>query len=275
MGSDASAAWSALWSVVNRGLAGPSKLACERVLIGNGLPVIPKTLLDKIQRLEFVDLAELLPSNSWHDQITEAHTTKFTLFLGYELVKPKRKQLESIIDWVKAFSVYTAAVVQKHPSMVTELLAYQLTIIKASQQYDGLQWRAYDTQFRVAAAATGNRSWSKLYVDLYTRFFTGHAKTVICCSVCDSSSHSSASCPSATGRKREFGKLASPALSGASGPKRRRNWSSDVCALYNTGSCFFQKCKYRHICGDCGGHILRRFARSPRSHPPVSEVATV
>ena len=46
--------------------------------------------------------------------------------------------------------------------MVTELLAYQLTIIKASQHYDGLQWRAYDTHFRVAAAATGNRSWSKL-----------------------------------------------------------------------------------------------------------------
>ena len=61
VGSDTSAAWTALWSVVN---GAPSKLACERVFIGNGLPAIPKTLLDKIQKLEFVDLAELLPSNS-------------------------------------------------------------------------------------------------------------------------------------------------------------------------------------------------------------------
>ena len=68
---------------------------------------------------------------------------------------------------MKAFAIYMAAIAQKHPSMITELLAYQLTIIKASQQYDGLQWRAYDTHYRVAAAATGNRSWSKLDVDLY------------------------------------------------------------------------------------------------------------
>ena len=52
---------------------------------------------------------------------------------------------------------------------ILELLAYQLTILKASQQYDGLYWRAYDTHYRVNAAATGNRLWSRLDTDLYTR----------------------------------------------------------------------------------------------------------
>ena len=34
-------------------------------------------------------------------------------------------------------------------SVVLELLAYILTIIKASQQYDGMYWRAYDTHYRM------------------------------------------------------------------------------------------------------------------------------
>ena len=76
------------------------------------LPSIPKTLLDKIQRFEFIDLVELLPSNSWHDKIKEVRA-KFTLFPGCELVKPKRKQLETITEWVKAFSIYMAAIAQK------------------------------------------------------------------------------------------------------------------------------------------------------------------
>ena len=89
----------------------------------------------------------------------------------------------------EAFTVYTAAIVQKHPAEVNELLAYQLTIIKAAQQYDGLQWRAYDTHFRISAAATGNRQWSRLDTDLYTRFFNGRAKLVSACSLCESTQH--------------------------------------------------------------------------------------
>ena len=106
------------------GLAAQPKPSSEQVFIDNGLLSIPKTLLDKIERFEFIDLAELLPSNPWRDQITEA-LAKFTLFPGCELVKPKLMQLEIIAEWVKAFSVYMAAIVQKHSSMVTELLACQ------------------------------------------------------------------------------------------------------------------------------------------------------
>ena len=44
----------------------------------------------------------------------------------------------------QAFMIYTAPLVSAHPSAILELLAYNLTIIKASQQYDGLLWRSYD-----------------------------------------------------------------------------------------------------------------------------------
>ena len=114
----------------------------------------------------------------------------------------------------------------------------QLTIIKAAQQYDGLQWRAYDTHFRVAAAATGNREWSKVDVDLYTRFFTGRAKAVACCHVCDSTQHLAANCPV---KKRE--------LSSQSCPKRRHTYASDVCPLFNSSRvCSFgPRCSFRRV----------------------------
>lgn len=78
------------------------------------------------------------------------------------------------------------AIISEHPSAILELLAYMLTIIKASQQYDGLYWQSYDTY-----AASGNRALSRLNTDLYTRFLTSRAKPV---STCSSVSHLAANC---------------------------------------------------------------------------------
>ena len=245
-GTDSATTMMALLSAVaGQGAHSSGSICGERVSIGHGLPTVPKSLFDKIQRWEFVDLAELLPSQSTHDQMIAAQSN----FSWFELVRPKRRQIESITEWSKAYTVYTAVLLRRFPEQASELLAYHLLIIKAAQQYEGLQWRAYDTHFRVSAAASGNREWSKVDVDLYTRFFTGKAKSVSCCYICDSTLHLAANCPA---KKRE------PQVAmqeGPSNPKRRRSWASDICALYNSGGrCSFgTKCKFRHICGECGG----------------------
>ena len=259
-GSDVALAWASLFSAMSGNPTTPLKSGSERVAIGNGLPTVPKSLVEKIQKWEYVDLADLLPAQSLHDQMTNSRV-RFALFPGCELVRSKRRQIESITEWVKAFTVFTAVVAMKEPALVSELLAYQLTIIKAAQSYDGLQWRAYDTHFRVAAAATGNRSWSKLDVDLYTRFFTGRAKMVVCCSLCDSSQHTAANCPVAARRKE--GVTPASALPA----KRRRSWSPDVCQLFNTSSCSFGlRCKFKHTCGECGGsHSAKACSFTPKS----------
>ena len=127
-------------------LTGPSQLppaATDRVLVGQGIPTIPKALLQKIRKWEYVDLTDLLPTSSSHDSAsTSSHspTTWFSLFPGCELVRPRKCQIATIADWVQAFTVYTVALVSEHPSATLEMLAYMLTIIKASQQYDGLHW---------------------------------------------------------------------------------------------------------------------------------------
>lgn len=66
----------------------------------------------------------------------------------------------------QGLKVLTTIDARQEPAQVAELLAYQLTVIKSLQSFDGLQWWVHNTHFRVAAAATGNKCWSKLDVDL-------------------------------------------------------------------------------------------------------------
>ena len=46
------------------------QVTTDRVTIGTGLPTIPKKLLDRMYRWEYIDLAELLPQTSAHDAAT-------------------------------------------------------------------------------------------------------------------------------------------------------------------------------------------------------------
>ena len=85
----------------------------------------------------------------------------------------KKRQIQSI----------TISTVSAHPSATLELLPYSLTV---SQQYDGLLWRSYNINYRVAAAASANQKWLRLDNDLVTRFFTGRARSINPCYVYDS-----------------------------------------------------------------------------------------
>lgn len=240
-----------LSALLQAGMAQQS--SSDRVAIGAGFPTIPRKLLEKMLRWEFIELAELLPQASAHDAATpEADPQRFVLFPGCELIKPKKRQITTINDWVRAFAVYIAAMATKFPEAVPDMLAYQLAIIRASEQYDGLYWRAYDTHFRVNAAATGNRKWSRLDTDLYTRFFTGRAKVLAPCSSCDSTPHEEARCPVKLQRPK-LGKR--PAAGGAGAGPKKRKWPGDVCYAYNaSGDCSYKSaCRFRHACGVCGG----------------------
>ena len=42
-------------------------LTSDRVSISHGLPTVPKSLLERLQRREFIDLAKLMPPPSIHD----------------------------------------------------------------------------------------------------------------------------------------------------------------------------------------------------------------
>jgi hypothetical protein len=110
-------------------------VATERVLVANG---IPKNLLLLIRRWEYVDFADILSAVNAADQSSAlgGHIARFSLLPGYEVVRRRRRNICTISDWMQAFIVYAAAVVSTDPSMALELLAYALTVIRASQHFD-------------------------------------------------------------------------------------------------------------------------------------------
>ena len=257
-------------------LTGPLEsllVATGRVLVGQGIPTIPKTLLQNIHRWEYVDLANLLPASSSHDSASASSplpsTRYYLLFLGCKLVHPRKHQITSIAEWVQAFTVYTAAFVSKHPSATLEMLAYMLTIINPSQQYDGLHWRSYDANYGITVAASGNKTWSRLDTNLYTRFFTGKVKPIT--AICDSLANATHDCPrysrpGYTNTKREPRRSTAP-------PAKRCQWPSDICTEFNAkGACSFgAKCKF-YIYAECSGdHAARACsAKTAKEIAPLS-----
>ena len=237
-----------------------SAVVTQHVLVANGIPTIPKNLLLRIRRGEYVDFADLLPAVNPADQ---SSALRFSLLPGYEVVRRRRHNISTISEWMQAFIVYAAAVVSADPSMALEMLAYALTVILASQHFDGLHWRAYDTHYCINVAASGNRSWSNLDTDLYTPFFTGRENPVALCSYCDSSAHGDSDCLHRPGPSRGSRKASSY---GEAPPAKRRPWPADTCSQFNArGTCTFgERCKYRHTCGECGGDHPARSCSSSK-----------
>ena len=63
----------------------------ERVLIGNGLPTVPKKLLQKIRNWEYVELAELLPTAN-PSASSGLPSARFQLLPGLDVVRQRKRQ---------------------------------------------------------------------------------------------------------------------------------------------------------------------------------------
>lgn len=76
----------------------------------------------------------MLPQTSTHNAARpEVDFHRFVLFPGCEFIKPKKHNIEAITEWVKAFTIYKAAMGKDLPEAVPEMLAYQLVIVNASE----------------------------------------------------------------------------------------------------------------------------------------------
>jgi len=209
--------------------AGSSRLSY--VSVGNGFPPLAKRLVERIQALEFVDMADLRPAQ-WQEVLDpEPDPRRFVILPGLEVARAKKKSVEDIRTWTMCFTIYTAAVGIKHPEMMPEMLAYMLHILRSHREYEEPAWREYDVRFRQMVAVTGNKAWSQLDPQLFNQCFVGRARRV-----------------------------ASPPQQGDSGGKlakveRENKMKPEICYRYNReGSCPYNlKCRFQHKCALCGG----------------------
>ena len=145
--------------------------------ISDGLPPVPEKLVAKIRRGEFVELHELLPE-------CLAESTDST-----GPIPRARKRLNDKC-MATVFHPLRGVLASSKPALVPDLMAYMISIIRASQEFEGSAWMVYDDAYRHQAAAAGDQwQWSQVNPSLYTICFTGKAKRTGRCERCLSAAH--------------------------------------------------------------------------------------
>ena len=144
------------------------------------------------------------------------------------------------------------------PALVPDLMAYMISIIRASQEFEGSAWTVYDDAYRRQAAAAGDQwQWSQENPSLYLICFTGKAKQMGRCERCLSVAHKTEECslPNEDMAKRlKTIETAVMALTQSSSSSVPQGQSGEICQKYNWGECTFLYCIYGHRCATCRGN---------------------
>ena len=183
VGGSVAALMANLLPQANSGLAS----GCQGVYVGKGLPPVPIKLAAKIRQGEFVEMTELLPK-FWSSQREDNHSKQ-------EATARWAHSVQNIFAWLQCYDLFVNVLGLQHPSRIPELMAYQATIVRASQDYAGpLAWVRYDSAFQRQAALTGLTRWSAINPTLYTLCFAGSARTSSRCKLCFATTHHTKEC---------------------------------------------------------------------------------
>ena len=208
------------------------------VSIGQGLPPVPKTLTNKIESREYLDMAELLL-----DRLGSYRS--LTLEDKGGVPKLKRRAVTNSLEWIQCFSIYIAIIAQKHPERVPDLLGYQSLIIDASIQYEGDNWIGYDRRFHLSVAANSTKIRASLDPTLWNLAFAGN-KRVSRCKHCFALTHPFSECEWASEAAQPISTPSQPLMD----PTRQYR---RICRKWNNtpGRCPVSGCTYEHICLAC------------------------
>ena len=112
-------------------------------VVGPGFPPVAPKIVAAIVSGEFIELASLLKDH------IEPEPPCFTLVADQLVIQPtkRRKAMTDILSWMQAFAVYSLVVTANYPARVTDLLKFQLLIMRTAQQFSGSAWLAYDRAY--------------------------------------------------------------------------------------------------------------------------------
>ena len=101
--------------------------------------------MKKITNGEFVELADLLSTN------LHAVDLEPQAFLDDKLLVSKKRRLvevEDILTWTEAFTIYQMVICASHPHRWSDLTKYKLLIIQTARHSPGRSWLEYAVAFR-------------------------------------------------------------------------------------------------------------------------------
>ncbi len=133
-------------------------------ILGEALPVVPGKLVLKIQRGEYVDMAELLKDN------VEAERRRLAAGESGKMSRSSRREVPDMESWLQCFSSYAAVVCAKYPQKAQDLWAYQAFIIAEHRKCGGRGWLLYDSAFR-QQISLAEANFAKVNQGLYATTF--------------------------------------------------------------------------------------------------------
>ena len=232
---------------------------------------IPSKLVKRIQKLEFIELRELLPDNIALAEKLESLPTH-----SHMVKSPEQREISSIVSWVSCFATYLAVVLQVHPERSRDMLAYMRLVVREAYKFDGQGWLMYDSIFRKNNQGPTAR-WDMIDPSLHMAYIQGLSnRPRVPCPLCQECDHRTENCAKASletstrggprTEDRGYGHLARrgkrPLLYNMPLPYPRapRTESSSVdpnglgkiCISWNRGQCAVPgACTYQHICATC------------------------
>ena len=205
---------------------------------------LPQKLVTRIQALEFIEMSEMLPE-TWLPDHQEMATAPR---------RPSRNTpVTDILVWTECFSLMAAVLAERYPDKAPQLLAYLRRIVHAARNFHGMAWVAYDRLYRRQALAQRSLDWAREDASLYNEAFVGQAKAISRCRHCLSDNHTAEACPELVQSLPPwmglypYGAPPHPYTSVQSA-----NPTQEICRKFNENRCFMRKCKYAHVCLNCG-----------------------
>ena len=196
---------------------------------------IDNALRSKIGRGEFVELDKLLPKtrtqvmNSSDDdaiQLIRKDGSKFLVPRG----SGREQKITNIRKWEQAFRVYAAIYSEINPQRSSEIWQYVHIINTASQSYSWENVSFYDFTFRQLMERKPNRSWAKIYTQMWNLALTDHIS--------------------------KGGNNYNKPNPGAVSNSKTGDWRDRCCWRFNKGKCTKWNCRFEHCCSvkDCGAY---------------------
>ena len=124
-----------------------------RYLVAKGLPTLPRKQVEKVWRLEYVDMEEFLPAPR-SLRLAEQGKPSSLQFLALQQHRFQRR-VTDIMTWVRCFTLFMAVLSQRSPGMVPDMMAHLHTVLRLQQKATSqLAWLEYDIQFRMELASS-------------------------------------------------------------------------------------------------------------------------
>ena len=231
-------------------------------ILSEALPVVPAKLVKRIQKAEYVNMAELLKDNMEAGRRRMLSDSVFpqTHFTN----RPVRREIPDMLSWFQCFSLYAAVVVSKYPEKGKELWAYQVTLIREARRCGGQGWLLYDSAFCQQITSFDAVDFSKINQSLYSTMFLAYGAGARFCPECMMADHSQEECALHLSRALPVVQMQEVRRGGREEPHprppdgyKRRAGRRGPCFQWNDGRCTHPYCRFEHVCSHCYGDHKR------------------